>query len=505
MRRRPARIPAAFLPENPVPDPLVCPDRGRPARSQGGATRARDAIPASLPLTLAVLAALILPACSGGRDASLSVRLVYGQEGASGQGGASPPVDAVAAGVAGTATPQATYPQDPENRILIRVLAPHIDPPMEAWFDRSTGKGTITGILPGDRIAVEVDEYDNTARTLMTNAPLLGRGWVHGLTLAPGEHKQVAITMHDKGTIVTVAGILGVPGDDNDEKIAIESHLNQPYDIEINDLDNIYVLDYSNRKIKKLDRYGYIGVFAGNGTSIEIDNVYARQSGLANPMAIAIDSDDNVYVACATSNKIRIVSRNIINVYAGNGFSASSEAGTYRLQASINAPSSICWKRNDGLFFVELPVGEIKLIDLNGVLQYRPDQSEYYGGNTGPITSVSRISSGSESFLFVSKKSLNLFSSYYGGLEHKFSQGSNFWPEGACVLSNSTDSKIFIADSGGYRVFMNPIDTTQYIEFIGPVDGLISPSDVAVDSRGNVYIADTGNHAIRMVVGGALP
>jgi hypothetical protein len=31
------------------------------------------------------------------------------------------------------------------------------------------------------------------------------------------------------------------------------------------------------------------------------------------------------------------------------------------------------------------------------------------------------------------------------------------------------------------------------------------PLSVAVDSRGNVYIADTGNHAIRMVVGGALP
>jgi len=34
---------------------------------------------------------------------------------------------------------------------------------------------------------------------------------------------------------------------------------------------------------------------------------------------------------------------------------------------------------------------------------------------------------------------------------------------------------------------------------------LHDPLSVAVDSRGNVYIADTGNHAIRMVVGGALP
>jgi len=34
---------------------------------------------------------------------------------------------------------------------------------------------------------------------------------------------------------------------------------------------------------------------------------------------------------------------------------------------------------------------------------------------------------------------------------------------------------------------------------------LNDPLSVSVDSRGNVYIADTGNHAIRMVIGGALP
>jgi hypothetical protein len=34
---------------------------------------------------------------------------------------------------------------------------------------------------------------------------------------------------------------------------------------------------------------------------------------------------------------------------------------------------------------------------------------------------------------------------------------------------------------------------------------LNNPSAVAVDSRGNVYIADSGNHALRVVIGGALP
>ena len=35
--------------------------------------------------------------------------------------------------------------------------------------------------------------------------------------------------------------------------------------------------------------------------------------------------------------------------------------------------------------------------------------------------------------------------------------------------------------------------------------GLSDPRAIAVDSHGNAYIADYGNHAIRMVVGGALP
>lgn len=34
--------------------------------------------------------------------------------------------------------------------------------------------------------------------------------------------------------------------------------------------------------------------------------------------------------------------------------------------------------------------------------------------------------------------------------------------------------------------------------------GLVNPRDVTVDPDGNLYIADTGNNAIRMVVGGAL-
>ena len=52
-------------------------------------------------------------------------------------------------------------------------------------------------------------EYDNTAipsGDAVIAAPLLGRGWRHGITLSPGEVETVPVAMYAKGTIVTVCG-----------------------------------------------------------------------------------------------------------------------------------------------------------------------------------------------------------------------------------------------------------------------------------------------------------
>ncbi|HEX9187012.1 MAG TPA: hypothetical protein VGB87_08070, partial [Vicinamibacteria bacterium] len=175
---------------------------------------------------LLVLAALALGGCSAGPGASLSVQLTYPQQAAASA--------ALAAG--GTAAP--AYVTLPGNRILIRVLGPHIPAPIEAWFDRSAGRGDIFGIPPGDRIVVEVDEYDNTAVALPTSAPLLGRGWARGVTLAAGESKTVTVPMHDKGTIVRVCGAdnatgSGRAGDSGDGGLADNALLGQPLAVKV--------------------------------------------------------------------------------------------------------------------------------------------------------------------------------------------------------------------------------------------------------------------------------
>jgi DNA-binding beta-propeller fold protein YncE len=78
--------------------------------------------------------------------------------------------------------------------------------------------------------------------------------------------------------------------------------------------------------------------------------------------------------------------------------------------------------------------------------------------------------------------------------------GKIFFVEG---LSNRV---LYIDAAGKVRLFAGT-GSPGFSGDGGPATaaGLSDPRAITVDSRGNAYIADYGNHAIRMVVGGALP
>ena len=233
--------------------------------------------------------------CSGAGDGSIAVQLVY------------PAAPAAARGVAAPGShvsPRAPkYATHPGNRILIRVLAPHFAP-IEAWFHRSDGRGEIGGIPPGTRITVEVDEYDNTALTLGlgTNAPLLGRGWYNGITLSAGEVKTVPVPMYDKGTIVTVCGApasggSGTPGDTGDGGLDNEARLGNPIAVTAGPDDAIYVSSSAYKKVKRIDRYGYLSDFAGTGVHGTITpGAPAASSPIGAVQDIDIDPAGNLYL-----------------------------------------------------------------------------------------------------------------------------------------------------------------------------------------------------------------
>src|SRR5512141_30540 len=245
-------------------------------------------------LSLALFATILFAGaagCSRAGDGSIAVQLVY----------PSPPAPAAAsrASVRGP-----SYATDPTDRIRIRVLAPHFAP-IEKWFLRSDGRGEIGGIPPGSRITVEVDEYDNTAipsDNAVIAAPLLGRGWYHGISLSPGEVETVPVAMYAKGTIVTICGApasggSGTSGDTGDGGLDNDARLGNPTAVKAGPDDAIYVSSSAFRKVKRIDRYGYLSNFAGDGThGTIVPGTSAASAPIGAVSDIDIDPAGNLYL-----------------------------------------------------------------------------------------------------------------------------------------------------------------------------------------------------------------
>ena len=480
------------------------------------------------PLLLALLASILFAGaagCSGAGDGSIAVQLVYPAAPAAAPGGPAP---------GSQVSPRApNYAIHPSNRILIRVLAPHFAP-IEKWFRRSDGRGEIGGIPPGARIAVEVDEYDNTALTLGlgTNAPLLGRGWFHGITLSPGEVETVPVAMYAKGTIVTVCGApannnAGTPGDTGDGGLDNEARLGNPIAVKVGPDDAIYVSSSAFKKVKRIDRYGYLSNFAGDGTHGTIaPGAPAASAPIGAVQDIDVDPAGNLYLFNDFNQVVRVDNGVVNKLVFDNGVFDS--VARFNL-AAVNV---------DLVYFVNFLDPRVYQVigtsKTDFVINNTPfDETEPINRFNYPLRAPSSITyaSSTDSLIFadtdndriirLSFADLNLFYLVANAGGVRFSEGVD--PLAMAPLKprvvdyNPITGKIFFVEGSSNQVLY--IDATGKVRlFAGtgantfsgdggpaPAAGLSDPRAIAVDSRGNAYIADNGNHAIRMVVGGALP
>ena len=474
-----------------------------------------------LPLMLLAAAA----GCSRSADSTLSVQLVY----------PSPPAAPSAAAAPGAhASPRApNYTTYPGDRILIRVLAPHFAP-REAWFSRSDGHGEIGGIPPGTRITVEVDEYDNTATLL------LGRGWHNGISLSPGEVKTVPVPMYAKGTIVTICGApavggSGTPGDTGDGGLDNEALLRNPSAVKAGPDDSIYISSFTMTygRVRKIDRYGYISHFAGSGPHGAIlPGTTATSSPIDGVSDIDIDPAGNLYLFNYWNQIVRVDNGVVNRVLFDNS--------TYNPAARLD----FAVVNVDLLYFLNFI--DPRIYRMSGLTKSDfvtdnspPDETEPISRANYPLRAPSSITYASpplnDSLIFADTDNDRIMrisfldgNIYYivadlvaDAVVTRFSEGID--PLAMAPLKprvvdyNTITGKIFFVEDSSNRVLY--IDTPGKVRLFagtgantfsgdgGPaiLAGLNDPRAIAVDSRGNAYIADYGNHAIRMVVGGALP
>ncbi|MGA3236246.1 MAG: hypothetical protein ABSG03_08085 [Bryobacteraceae bacterium] len=290
--------------------------------------------------------------------------------------------------------------------------------------------------------------------------------------------QQGVIWKISNGAIAAVAGN-GTQGFSGDGGPATAAQLNNPSGVAVDAAGNLYISDTDNQRIRKVAN-GVITTLAGNGTAgFSGDNGPATGAELNLPVGVAVDSSGNLYISDSYNNRVREVANGMIATIAGNGGSGFSGYNGPATSVPLDSPSGIAVDSAGNLYisvgFYESAVLKVS----NGVVSVvAGNGSTGFSGDNGPATSA------------------------------------ELWEPGGVAVDSA--GNVYICDGTNQRIrkVSNGVITTiagngteGFSGDNGPAFNaqLSGPAGVAVDSSGNVYIADGGNGRIRLLTPAGSP
>jgi len=173
------------------------------------------------------------------------------------------------------------------------------------------------------------------------------------------------------GIISTIAGTgtMGYTGDGGQATLA---QLSYPYGITIDDTGSIFFADHGNHCFRKISVAGKISTIAGTGTSgYSGDGGPAISANLSYPSTVAIDKSGNVYIADWWNNVIRkVTTAGTISTITGNGNPGYSGDGGLATAAQLNSPFGIALDTSCCLYIADAQNHVIrKVTDIVGVAE----------------------------------------------------------------------------------------------------------------------------------------
>ncbi len=142
------------------------------------------------------------------------------------------------------------------------------------------------------------------------------------------------------GIISTVVGTTyGFSGDGSP---ATNAQIDNVLCIKFDALGNLFMADEGNRRIRKMDTFGIITTVAGNGSYLYSGDNIPATSAQFDPFSIAIDKNNNLYIADHYNNRIRkIDSTGIIHTVSGTGVGGYNGDGILATTAQLNWPEGV--------------------------------------------------------------------------------------------------------------------------------------------------------------------
>jgi RHS repeat-associated protein len=191
------------------------------------------------------------------------------------------------------------------------------------------------------------------------------------------------------GIITTIVGN-GISGYGGDSGPAIEASLNHPYEVALDASGNLYIADSWNRCIRKIDTYGIISTVAGGGSiNYNGNSGPAVEANLGYIYGIAVDSMGNLYIPDYSNNVIwKVDNAGIITTVAGSGTKGYSGDHGPAVEAELNNPRGITIDTEGNMYIADWHNRVVRKVDTKGIITTYVGNNEHsdslYAGDGGP-------------------------------------------------------------------------------------------------------------------------
>jgi len=300
------------------------------------------------------------------------------------------------------------------------------------------------------------------------------------------------------------------------------AQFNLPAGVAVDSSGNVYVADSDNHRIRKITPAGVVSTFAGTGTEGHADGT-GTTAQFKRPAGVVVDSSGNAFVADSVNHLIRkITPAGVVSTFAGTGTEGHADGtGT---EAQFHGPLGVAVDSSGNVYVADANNHLIRKITPAGVVStFAGTGTEGHADGTGTEAQfhgplgVAVDSSGN---VYVADADNNrirkitpagVVSTFAGTGTEGFADGTAttaqfYHPSGVAVDSSGN---VYVADSGNHRIRkITPAGVVSTLAGSGTASSgngtgttaqFKRPTGVAVDSFGNFYVTDYSNHRIRKI------